>query len=134
MRRRKFFFELGGINQIVHAQADARRLVAVSRADAALGGADFVFALEQFARAVQFAVIRKHDVRRLAQHEILRRDLDADFLQPLDFADEADRVHDDAVADDAQFLRAQNAGRHEVQDVFLFAQPMTVWPALLPPA
>ena len=70
--RCKLHFELGGINQIIHAQTDARRLVAVSRADAALGRADLVFALEQFARAVQFAVIRKHNVRRLAQHKILR--------------------------------------------------------------
>ena len=38
----KFFLEPVGIDQIVHAQADARGLVAVSRADAALGGADFV--------------------------------------------------------------------------------------------
>ena len=121
MRGGKLVFELRRINQIIHAQADARRLVAVSRADAALGGADFVFALEHFARAVQFAVIRKNDVRRFAQHEILRRDLDAEFSSALPFPDQADGINHHAVADDAEFVFAQNAGRHEVQDVFLFA-------------
>jgi hypothetical protein len=130
---RKFFFEPRRVNQIIHAQTDARRLVAVSRADAALGGADFIFALEHFALRIQFAVIRKNDVRRFAQDEILRRDLDADFLQADNFLDEADRVNDHAVADDAQFIFAQNARRHEVQDVFFWAEK-TVCPALLPPA
>ena len=116
---RKFFFEPRRVNQIVHAQADARRLVAIGRADATLGRADFVFALEHLALRVQFAVIRKNDVRRLAQDEILRADLDADFFQSLNFLDEADRVNDHAIADDAQFALAQDAGRHEVQDIFL---------------
>ena len=112
MRTKSFSFEARRVNQIVHAQADARGLVAVSRADAALGGADFVLALEHFALRVQFAMIWKDDVRRFAQGKIFRRDLDAGFLQPFNFIDEADRVHDDAVADDTQLVLAQNARRH----------------------
>ena len=111
----KFGFEFDRINQVADAQADAGGLVAVSGADAALGGADLVFALEHFAGAVQLAMIREHDVRRLAEHKILRRDLDAVFLEAFHFADEADGVEHDAVADDAQLVFAQDAGRDKVK-------------------
>ena len=52
---------------------------------------------------------------RLAQHKILRRHADAVFLQPFHLADEADGVEHHAVADDAELVLAQDAGRDEVQ-------------------
>jgi hypothetical protein len=111
--------ELGGIDQIVDAQAHARGLVAVGWADAALGGADLVLALEQLAGAVQLAMIGQNHVRRLAQDEILRCHLDAVLAQSFHFADQADGVADDAIADDAQLVLAQYAGGDEMQDGFL---------------
>ena len=59
-------------------------------------------------------------MRRLAHDEVVA-DLDAELAQSLDFLDEADGVHDHAVADDAEFVFAEDARRNEMQDVFLFA-------------
>jgi len=71
-------------------------------------------------------------MRRFTHDEVVA-DFDAQFAQTGDFVNEADGVNDHTVADDAQLVFAQDAGRHEVQDVFCL--PMkTVWPALLPPA
>ena len=50
-------FKTFGVDQIDHAQAGARRFVAVSGPDAAFGGADFVFALENFPLLIELAVI-----------------------------------------------------------------------------
>ncbi len=73
MRERSLPSSRSGSNQVNHAQTDARRLVAVGRADAALGGADLVFALEHFPLRVQLAMIRKDHVRRFAHDQIVRR-------------------------------------------------------------
>ena len=77
--RRELCLEARRVNQIDHAQADARGFVAVGGADAALGGADFVFALEHFALGVQFAVIGKDDVGGFADEKLFGRDFDAEF-------------------------------------------------------
>jgi hypothetical protein len=37
------------IDEVDHAQADARDFIAICRANAAFGGADFIFAFEHFA-------------------------------------------------------------------------------------
>ena len=78
---RELFLEALGIDQIDHAQARPRGLVAVGRADAALGGADLVLAFEQFALRIQFAVVGKDQVRRLAQEQVAV-DLDPELAQP----------------------------------------------------
>ena len=106
------------VDQINHAQARPRRLVAVSRADAAFGGADLVLALEGLALGIEFAMIGKDQVRRLAEEEVAVNP-DAELAQPLDFLDEAHGVNHHAVADDADLVLAQNAGGDQVQDVFL---------------
>ncbi len=59
-------------------------------------------------------------MRAIADEQVLP-DLDPDFAQALDFADERDRIDHDAVADDADFAPPQNAGGNEVQDVFFSA-------------
>ncbi len=46
-------------------------------------------------------------------------DLDAELAQGLDLLDQADRIDDDAVADDAGLAPAQDAGGDEVQHIFL---------------
>ena len=121
MRAASFSSKPDGIHQIVHAQADARGFVAVGGADAAFGGADFIFALDYFALGVQFAVIGKTTWAVSLSRKFLAATLTLIFLQSLDFGDEAERVDDHAVADDAQFIFPQDARRDQVQDVFFFA-------------
>ena len=58
------------VDQVDHAQARPRRLVAVGRADAALGRANLVLALEGLALGIQLAMIGKDQVRRLAEEEV----------------------------------------------------------------
>ena len=109
-----------GLHQVGHAQTGARGFVAVGRADAALGRADFRLALAQLALFIERAVIGQDEVRAVADQQVLS-DPDAELAQAIDFADERDRVDDDAVADDADLAAPQNAGRNEMQDVFLAA-------------
>ena len=54
------------VEQVLHAQADAQRLVGVRRADAALGGAELVLAEEALGHAVELLVVR-HDQVRVAR-------------------------------------------------------------------
>ena len=117
----QFFGEKLGLHQVAHAQAGARGFVAVGRADAALGRADFVFALAQLALFIELAVIRQDEVRAVADQQVLGRYLISELAQAVDFADERDRIDDDAVADHADLSAPQNAGRDEMQDVFLAA-------------
>ncbi len=111
--RREYF----RTHKIDHAQAGAGGLVAVGRADAALGGADLVAALAQFARFVEGAMVGQHKVGRFADEEAAGQ-LDAPFFEPFDFRDQGDRINDHAVGDDAFFPRAKNAGGDEVEDEF----------------
>ena len=119
------------VDQVDHAQADARGLVAVGRADAALGGADLVLALEHLALRVQFAVIREHHVRGFADEQVAVS-LHAQLAQALDLLDQADGIDHHAVADDAElFLRRMPDG---IRCRTYFCPLMkTVCPALLPP-
>ena len=104
-------------DEIDHAQAGAGGLVAVGRADAALGRADLVAALAVFARFVERAVIGQNEMRRLADEQA-SGELDAALFEAFDFLDQRDGVDDDAVGDDAFFPGAQNAGGNQVQDEF----------------
>ncbi len=112
----KFF----GLHEIDHAQAGARGLVAVGGADAALGRADLVAALAQFAGFVEGAMVGQDEVGRFADEQAAGQ-LDAALFEAFDFADQRDRIDDDAVGDDAFFSRAQDAGGDEVQDEFFLA-------------
>ena len=47
--------------------------------------------------------------------------LTPDFAQPVDLADERDRVDHDAVADHADLAAPQNAGGNEMENVFFAA-------------
>ena len=116
----QLFREELGLHQVGHAQTGARGLVAVGRADAALGRADFRVALPHLALFIERAVIRQDEVRAVADQQV-PADLDPDLAQTVDLADERDRIDDDAVADHANFPRPQNAGRDQVQNIFLAA-------------
>ena len=116
---RKLFRKPIRVYQVDHPQAGARGLVAVGRADPAFGGADFIFALEDFALLIEFAMIRQDQVGGLAEKQITVH-LHLHGAQHLDLGAEADRIDDDAVADDAGLAGAQDAGRDQMEHVFLF--------------
>ena len=116
----KLLLEDIGADQISHAQPGAGCLVTVSRADAALGGADLVLSLESLAALVERTVVGHHQVGAVADQEILIN-LDAALPQTLDLLDKCNRVNDDAVADDADLPLAENAGRDQVEDILLIA-------------
>ena len=105
------------VEDAAHAQADAVDLVAVSRADAAQGGAEFALALERLACGVECLVVREHHVCGVADVQPTGG-IDAGFFQAVDLLQQADGVDDDAVADDAGGAFAEDAGGDEVQDVF----------------
>jgi hypothetical protein len=113
-------FEAFGIDEINETHADAGGFVTVRRADASFGGADFVFALEDFALGIEFAMVGKNQMRGFADEEVAV-DVDAELEEALDFFDEGNGIDDDAVADDADFFAAQDAGGDEVEDVFFGA-------------
>ena len=87
-----------GVEQVLHAQADAQRLVGVGGADAALGGAELVLAEEALGDAVELLVVR-HDQVRVAR-ELHARRVDALAREHVELGDEHRGVDDDAVADD----------------------------------
>ena len=61
-----------------------------------------------------------HDeVGAVADFEICSVDGQALAAEFVDFCEQADGVHDDAVSDDAKFVLPENAGGDEVQDVFV---------------
>ena len=111
------FGEAFRVEDAAHAQAGAIDLVAVSRADAAQGGANFALALEGFADGVKRLVVREHHVGGVADVQAAGG-IDAGFFQAINFLEQADGVDDDAVADDAGGAPAKDAGGDEVQDVF----------------
>src|SRR5262249_13555850 len=102
------------------AQTRSGCFVAISRADAALGGADFVFTFENLALRIEFAVVRENEMGRFAQVKITV-DLDAELAESLDFFNEADGIDADGVADAANLFLAQYSGRDEVEDILLAA-------------
>ena len=101
------------VQQVLHADADARVLVHVARADAAAGGADLVLAELLLVGAVQQQVVRHDEVGVAADAQVVAAD--AAPAQGLDLAEEDVRVDDDAVADDAGLGLVEDARRDEVE-------------------
>ena len=107
------------VEQILHAQADARHLVLVARADAALGGADKVLAQAAFEGTVQVDVVRHDDVCVARHLEIGGGDAVA--LEHVDFLEQHRGVHHAAVAHHRDALRIHDARGDLVQAVLLVA-------------
>ena len=63
--------------------------------------------------SVQLTMIRKDEVRRLADQELPFYP-DLEFLKTIDLGYQIDRIDDDPISDHAQFLGAKNAGWNEV--------------------
>ena len=62
----EFFLQHVGSQKVARAKPGARGLVGIGRTDAALGGADFFGAFLRFAQAVEGLMVRKNEVRRVA--------------------------------------------------------------------
>ena len=116
----ELFAETLGVEDATHPQAHTVDLVAVCRADAAHGGADFIFALQRLAGGIECLVVGEHHVGGIA-HVQPALGIDAGLEQPVDLLDQPDRIHHDTVADDAGCSLPQNPGRDQVQDVLGFA-------------
>src|SRR5262245_37689437 len=85
------------VDQIDDAQSGSRCFVAVSGSDSAFGGADFVFAFQNFALHIELAVVRKNKMRGFAQKQI-SINTNTELSQPFNFFDEAYRVNDYTIA------------------------------------
>ena len=101
------------VEQVLHADADARVLVDVARADAAAGGADLVLAELLLVGAVEEQVVRHDEVGVAADAQVVAAD--AARPQRLELAEQDVRVDDDAVADDAGLGLVEDAGGDEVE-------------------
>ena len=110
-------FEGAGVGQIADADAAARDFVFVGRPDAARRGADLAFAAPGFGQQVQIAVIRKDEMRLVADKQAIA-DVDPVLGELVDLRKERLRVHDDAVADDARDPGVKNAGGNQAEDEF----------------
>ena len=104
--------ELGGVEQVAHAQADAACLVDVRGSDAAPGRAQAALLARLVFGAVEALVVRHDQVRGGADAQAAGVDLARAELVQL--GDQQARVHGDARPDDAQRARIEDAGRNQV--------------------
>ena len=101
------------VEQILHTDPDAQRLVGVRGPDAALGRPELVLAQVALGHPVELLVVR-HDQVRVAG-EPQEAGVDALGLEHVDLVDEHRRVDDHAVADDRRHPRVEDAARHELE-------------------
>lgn len=112
------FFQLRRVMQVGDADTAARHLVFICRADAAAGGADGLAASSLLAGLIQRDVVR-HDQRRGRTDLQARTHFHAGRFQLADLLDQRGRGDHHAIADQAQRVVAQDAGRDQVQDGLL---------------
>ena len=89
-----------GVGEVADADAAARDLVLVGRADAARGRPDLALAAPRLAQQVELAVVRQDEVRLVADDQPVA-DRDAGGRELVDLGEQRLRVDDHAVADDA---------------------------------
>ena len=108
-----------GVEQVVHADADAVDLVGVGRADTAAGGADLMLAEETLGHLVERAMVRRDDMCSLTHQQAGA--VHAAAFKTVNLLEQHFRIHDDAVADHGGDVRADDAGRQQVQRIHLVA-------------
>ncbi len=108
-----------GVKDVLDADAKAGHLVHVGRADAAAGGADGAAAEEPLGDLVQDLVVGRHEVRVGGDAQL--GGVRAAGLQSVDLLEQGFQVHHAAVADDRNRVRAQDAGRKELELILLTA-------------
>jgi hypothetical protein len=105
------------IQQIGDAYPIARCLVHVARTDPLQRRADFVVPFALFFQAVENDMIRHDQMGAVADAQVVRAE--PVFMNILDLVDQRLRVDDHAVSQDADFIGIKNAGRYQMQLVFL---------------
>ena len=108
------------VQEVGHADADARGLVHVRGPDASAGGPDAALAELRLGGEVERRVVGHDQVGVLRDEEVAVEGHPATH-ERLHLLDERARVHDHAAADHAATARVQDARRDRVQDVFLAA-------------
>src|SRR4051812_18094889 len=101
------------VEHVLHADAQARRLVRVAGPDPALRRADLELAELRLARVVEHQVVG-HDQVRVGRHA-QAADVDALRPQVVDLVGEDLGVDHDAVADHARLARVEDPARDEVE-------------------
>ena len=101
------------VEQVLHADAEPRRLVGVAGADAAARGADLQAAELGLAGGVEQQVVG-HDQVRVGRYAQAAH-VDALRAQRIELVDQHLGVDHDAVADHAALARIQDAGGNQVQ-------------------
>ena len=101
------------VEQFAHADADALHLVAVGGADPAAGGADAVVAAQRLLDAVLVAMERQHDVRAVADDQIIEGD--PGLGQGCHLLQQRLEVDHHAGTDDVGGARVKNTGGHEME-------------------
>ena len=99
---------------IAHADSAARHFVFVGRSNPARGGSNLRFAAGRFRGFVHFAMIRKDQVRAIAQEEA-SADFDAGLAEIFDLGHQRRRVNHGAGTDDGFFFRAQDPAGNQLQ-------------------
>ena len=108
------------VQQIAHAQPAARHLVFVRRADAARCRANFVCAARAFRCFVQLPVIRKNQVRAIADVQAPLH-VDASLGECRNFRHQRCRIHHRSRSDHRVLFRPKYAARNQLQHISLFA-------------
>ena len=102
-----------GVEEVLDPEADARGLVGVGRADAALGRPQGVLAEEALGHPVQLLVVRHDQVGVAADHQAAG--VDALDGQAVELVEQHGRVDDDAVADDRRDVLVEDSARHQLE-------------------
>ena len=116
---------------VADADATARHLVFVRRADAARRRADLALATARLGQHVELAVVRQDDVRLLADEQPAV-DANAGAPELVDLGKERLRIDHDAVANHAGDAGMQDARRDQAQDE-LRAVDIDRVPGVVPP-
>src|SRR5579862_4301331 len=97
------------IKELAHTHtAGPANLVLVTGSNAAAGGADGLAGI-QLAQPFLFNVVRKNNVRVIAEIEVVAN-RDAGGAQGRGFLEETDRIHDDTIADDRAHVGTEDSG------------------------
>ena len=102
-----------GVEQVLHPDADARRLVGVRRADAALGGAQLGLAETPLGEPVDLLVVRQDQVG-VARHREARA-VDALRGERVHLGEQHDGVDDHTVADDGRDVVVEDSTGHQLE-------------------
>ena len=108
-----------GVEEVLHADAEAADLVHVRRPDATARGADLGLAEEALGHLVECDVIRRDEVG--ARTDEQARGVDTACLEAGHLVQQHGRVDDHAVADDGDDSRGEDAAGEQVQGVLLVA-------------